>query len=145
MKFYLAGSQQWRGLVDEVCDAIEKCGHTCTHKWWNEENFKKRNVAVGLELDLLGVSQADVLVALVGKHGAGTYYEMGYARGKGVPVIAVELEQCPCEFVYGRGLMLVRDMGTISCEILGKVIDTRMLAWGLHAAKQADEKASKRF
>lgn len=102
-------AEQWR--VDEVRDALKDMG------------FKVfspiHDVGVGpphevTPADLFGLEQSGVVIALLDGLDPGTLFEVGYARGKGIPVVAVAESVDPdlLTMVIGSGCEFTNDLST---------------------------------
>ena len=138
MKFYLAGHsrEQWRPVWRRLADELEAAGHVCTHRWFDPEVFDKDGLEVALELDKVGVADAEVFIGVFDAGCKGAVWEAGFAQGRGVPVVAVLLEREDgsgvehagriCDFlVWGRGVKRIRfdpvkldGLGPVLCECL---------------------------
>lgn len=104
MKIYLASSFSLEKQVIELASQLATRGHELTCRWWtksfhetnaiaNHDFYGKPTVrAVGLR-NYLKIDQADLLIFLADeskleKHTGGNL-EIGYAHGKGKPVICI--------------------------------------------------------
>lgn len=104
MKIYLASSFSLEKEVVELAAQLATRGHEITCRWWtknfhetngiaNADFYSKAGVkAVGAR-NFMKIDQADILIFLASetkleKHTGGNI-EMGYAHGKGKPVICI--------------------------------------------------------
>lgn len=115
-------AEQWR--VDEVRDALKDMG------------FKVfspiHDVGVGppyevTPADLFGLDQSGVVIALLDGLDPGTVFEVGFARGKGIPVVAVAESVAPdlLTMIIGSGCEITNDLSTgvyaVCWQLMGDV------------------------
>lgn len=113
MKIYVAASSREPSRARAFADALERNGHTITHKWFNATIPEEGDSALTLteRMDVrrsceAGVRAAELLVMLLSdnaQHGSNT--ERGIAIGAGVPVILVGSTT-----LYRRSAMYVGDI-----------------------------------
>lgn len=87
LKVYVATKFEHSGRAAEIADLLEEYGHTITYRWWRHP----QDSMVQAVLDLRGVADADVLVAILEKDlpYAGTFAEIGAALVLGKPVYVI--------------------------------------------------------
>lgn len=87
MNLYVASGLDNRQNASDLMRALEAVGHTITYDWTRHGPQPHRMAEVAA-LEEEGIRKADaVVVLLMGMRG--THYEMGYARGKDLPVVLV--------------------------------------------------------
>lgn len=99
IKIYLASAAENRALIHVVADRIQDSWgeHGLPHyeivgNWWNTPPVE--NVIDRCAEDFTcGIDQADIVLAIY-PYGPGTTSEMGYAIGKGKPVIYYHYAPC---------------------------------------------------
>lgn len=94
MRLYLAGASKQRAFIANLAGAIERQGHTITHKWW--ANFCTRwtlgrSFSQSAKDDLAGVADCEVLVIVMDDRtvSPGAHLELGYALALRKPVLAI--------------------------------------------------------
>lgn len=113
-QIYLAGpffstAQQW--LVDEVRGALTDMGFNVFSPSHQVGLGPAEEVAPA---DLFGLEQSGLVLALLDGFDPGTVFEVGYARSKGIPVIAIaELaDENSLTMVLGSGCEVANDLST---------------------------------
>lgn len=113
-QIYLAGpffttAQQW--LVDEVRDALTDMGFNVFSPSHEVGMGPANEVA---RADLFALDRSGLVLALLDGLDAGTIFEVGYARSKGIPVIAVAelVDECSLTMVLGSGCEATNDLST---------------------------------
>jgi nucleoside 2-deoxyribosyltransferase len=114
-RIYLAGpfftlSQRW--LVEEARDALLMLGAPVFSPL--HEVGKLGSATAIAEQDLAGLSSCSAVLALIDGDDAGTFFELGYARNRGIPVVAFSesprLESLT--MLAGSGCEIVQDFAT---------------------------------
>lgn len=111
---YIAGpffttSQQW--LIDEVRGALTDMGFNVFSPVHNIGMGPPKEVA---PVDLYALEQSGLVLALVDGLDPGTLFEVGYARAKNIPVIAIaeSVEANALTMVIGSGCETTNDLTT---------------------------------
>jgi hypothetical protein len=102
-------AEQWR--VDEVRDTLKDMGFKVFSPIHDVGMGAPEEVTPA---DLFGLEQSGVVIALLDGLDPGTLFEVGYARGKGIPVVAVAESVAPDELtmVIGSGCEITNDLST---------------------------------
>lgn len=113
-QIYLAGpffntAQQW--LVDEVRSALTEMGFKVFSPVHEIGLGPASEVAPA---DLLALEQSGLVVALLDGLDAGTIFEVGYARAREIPVIAIaeSVDEPSLTMVIGSGCEITNDLTT---------------------------------
>ena len=126
-QIYLAGpffntAQQW--LVDEARGALMEMGFKVFSPVHDIGIGPPEEVAPA---DLLALEQSGLVLALLDGLDSGTLFEVGYARAKGIPVVAVaeSVEANSLTMILGSGCAVANDLTTAlyaACwELMGDV------------------------
>lgn len=109
---YLAGpfftfSQRW--LIQQFRTALVEMGINVFSPW-HDVGFGSANEVV--PLDIQAINKANVLLAVVDGLDSGTLFEIGYARAKGIPVVAyVQNEPSDAlKMLEGTGCAIFEDL-----------------------------------
>jgi hypothetical protein len=113
-QIYLAGpffstAQQW--LVDEVRGALRDMGFRVFSPIHDVGAGPPDEVAPA---DLAALDSSGMVLALLNEVDAGTMFEVGYARAKRIPVVAVAegVDATPLTMVLGSGCYVTNDLTT---------------------------------
>ncbi len=113
-QIYLAGpffttSQRW--LIDEVRDALRDMGFKVFSPV-HDVGFGPANEVA--PQDLFGLEQSGLMLALLDGLDAGTLYEVGYARSREIPVVAVaeSVDANDLTMLLGSGCIVTNDLTT---------------------------------
>lgn len=113
-KVYLAGpffttAQRW--LIEEARDGLMQQGMDVFSPYHDVGIGPAEEVA---PKDIAGLDQSDAVFAIVDGFDAGTLFEVGYARSKGIPVIAFVQNASPepLKMLVGTGCEQVSDFVT---------------------------------
>lgn len=90
MKIYIAGSWNERDWLQDVAiEIIKATGHTITSRWWTCAVGK--NALQCALMDIQDMDSADCIMVFMrgATHRGGRMVELGYAIGKGKPVILI--------------------------------------------------------
>lgn len=111
---YLAGpffdtAQQW--IVDEVREALIDMGFKVFSPIHDVGEGPAHEIA---QADLAGLEKCSLVLAILNGMDAGTLFEIGYARAKDIPVIAVAetMKETDMTMITGSGCELVHDLTT---------------------------------
>lgn len=113
-QIYIAGpffntAQQW--AIDEIRGALDDMGFRVFSPIHDVGEGLPSEVAPA---DLIGLDGSGVVLALLDGLDAGTIFEVGYARAKGIPVVVIA-ESVPAEaltMVLGSGCYVTNDLTT---------------------------------
>lgn len=113
-QIYIAGpffntAQQW--AIDEIRGALDDMGFRVFSPIHDVGEGMPAEVAPA---DLIGLEGSGVVLALLDGLDAGTIFEVGYAKAKGIPVIAIA-ESVPAEaltMILGSGCYVTNDLTT---------------------------------
>ena len=114
-KVYIGTSLHNAKRASELSVKLEKIGVICTYDWWKHgQVYSKDELTKYGIAEEKGVSEADVfLFVFPGRNG--THFEMGLARGLGIPIILFEEQFQPVReaveqktFYYLPGLIKVK-------------------------------------
>lgn len=102
-------AEQWR--VDEVRDALKDMGFKVFSPIHDVGIGPSQEVTPA---DLFGLEQSGVVIALLDGLDPGTVFEVGYARAKGIPVVAVaeSVNADLLTMVIGSGCEITNDLST---------------------------------
>lgn len=113
-KIYLAGpffttSQQW--LVDETLKSLQDMGFKVFSPIHEVGIGSPHDLA---NQDLAALEQSGLVLALIDGCDAGTIFEVGYARAKGIPVVAIAEKEDgeTLTMLIGSGCTIVKDYST---------------------------------
>ena len=109
-RIYLAGpffdiGQRW--VVEEALECLERLGATVFSPYHNVGLGGTDNALA--QADLRGLESCDAVFAILNGSDPGTIFEVGYARDRGMPVVAL------AEDIYTRDLTMMAGSG---CEIV---------------------------
>jgi hypothetical protein len=98
MTLYLAASWDRQDVIRRQVPRFERVGHQITYRWWEQPGatdpvILRRQAAQ----DLDGVAQAEALVLYYHHPSEGKAVEMGFALGRGIPVLVVGAPPPGCE------------------------------------------------
>jgi len=110
-KVYIGTSLHNAKRASELSVKLEKIGVICTYDWWKHgQVYSKDELTKYGIAEEKGISEADVfLFVFPGRNG--THFEMGLARGLGIPIILFEEQFQTVEqktFYYLPGLIKVK-------------------------------------
>ena len=118
-KVYLAGpfftmGQRW--IIEQIKDGLEKIGFDVFSPF-HDVGLGGIEVA---KADIIGLKNADTVVAILDGFDAGTLYEIGYARALGIPVITFYEgnEWQPLTMILGSDCIVESDFSTLIYKAL---------------------------
>lgn len=124
---YLAGpfftiSQRW--LIEEVRTALRGMGLEIFSPFHNVGDGAAHDVAIK---DIRGLEKSTAVFAIVDGLDSGTLFEVGYARAKGIPVIAfVQNESVDAlKMIEGSGCVMERDLVSAIYKTVWAVLQAR--------------------
>lgn len=114
-KAYLAGpffsmSQRW--MIQQLRDQLSAFGLE-TFSPYHDVGIGEAHVVAPLDIE--AINKCDIVVALVEELDAGTLFEIGYAKAKGIPVIAYAEKPDPDDLtmLVGTGCEIITDFSTL--------------------------------
>jgi nucleoside 2-deoxyribosyltransferase len=107
MNLFVAADWKYREQAREVMRKVSAMGHVVTCDWTREVAHSAADQARIAERDEAGVRAADGLLALMVGPGPyrGVWFEIGLARGLGLPVAVIGMARKQCVYGYLRPLI----------------------------------------